>query len=212
MATEPWRRALLRALRLTLWGFAPFLACSPSWAHNQDFIAAAIQQGQGGLELWLAVDTLGQTQLQDEAAARAALANAVEIVAPGQPQRSLAQTGSLDFDQAPDWTQCLPMSLQPGTEDAAHGFVTARWRCASTQPFQLRVPRGNRLDVLLWRLDDDGAVQSQLLLPAETSPLLRPGGPTLPRTRAAALLALLIVALLLLRRRGIKTSQSINSP
>ena len=202
-------------LAIFLLGALLMLPASVALAHNQDFIAAALRPRPDGIELWLAVDTFGQAHLDDLAKARSALAESLLVQIAGQAPRPLAEAGDLSFEDTPDWTQCLPASLQDQNDAQAHGFVTARWRRRGTESLRLTVPKGRVLDVLLWRQSNDAAAESQLLLAGESSPDLQPQpaglGQAPPWTTGLWIAVVLLAAAADRLRRQRAKAQSINS-
>lgn len=143
-------------------------------AHSQDFVAVSFQPVEEGIDLRLAVDSLNQPKVADAAQALEVLRACLQVHSVAGEPLSLQRAGELRLQDGPDWTQCLPSSLQRDGDDQPHGYVTASWHYRGREPLRFSVPKVPGLDVLLWTQDARGEVISTLLLPGEGSPKIHP--------------------------------------
>lgn len=179
--------------------FAPLFVC----AHGTEFIMARMNliedEDQSLIELRLGIDYLGNPMIADEAAARAALQEALYI-RHGEKTTHFTDLAPLTLESSSSWEDTMPDSLQPPDDGLPHQIMIGTWRWkADAQDVSFTVAKGNRNDVLLWRKPPQGEIHSTLLLGGDVSPPLTlstpaasvsPYWPTLGTSTIVCLIAL----------------------
>ena len=157
-------------LLLFAWIFAPlFLG-----AHGTEFIMARMNliEDQSMIELRLGIDYLGNPMIADEAAARAALQQALHV-RHGEKTTRFTDLASITLESSSSWEDTMPDSLQPPDDGQPHQIMIGTWRWkADATEVAFTVAKGNRNDVLLWQQAGDGEVKSSMLLGGDISPAL----------------------------------------
>lgn len=147
---------------------------SPSHGHGSEFIVARLdlQPPDGTISLRLAVDYLSNPLVPDEAAAEAALQNALLVHHDGKTT-PFTQLAPLTLESLQSWDETIPASLIPPPDGQEHRMLVARWKWRPDSPeIAFSVARGNRNDVLLWRQMDKDETKSVFLLGGDLSPLM----------------------------------------
>ncbi|MBV6499737.1 MAG: hypothetical protein CJBNEKGG_02200 [Prosthecobacter sp.] len=178
---------------------------SSSQGHGSEFIVArlAVQAPDRAVSLRLAVDYLSNPLVPDEAAAEKALRNALLVLHDGKAT-PFAQLAPLKLEAVDGWDDTIPASLIPPPDGEQHRMLVASWQWRPDSPeIAFGVARGNRNDVLLWRLTDRGEAKSVFLLGGDTSPPLSiprpaslwtpPAWVVLPTTAALSVLGMLAI-------------------
>lgn len=133
-----------------------------------------VSEDQSQIELRLGIDYLGNPMIVDEAAARAALEQALNIHH-GEKVSRFTDLAPLVLESSGTWEDTLPDSLQPPDDGQPHQILIGTWRWkADAQAISFSVAKGNRNDVLLWRPSEKVSeeIQSTLLLGGDVSPPL----------------------------------------
>jgi hypothetical protein len=192
------------------------LAPLRAFGHGLEFLTAKLTLlPDAVVQVEVTADFAGNPLVQDEAAARAAVAAPLQVKVADAwvPLDSLARPS---LKHHANWASVAPPSLPLPPPDAQHALITATWRWQHPQDvLSFTVPRGNMHDVFLWRdstaADASGARWMLLLAGDETREL-----PVLPRRRSLWLaggLALVITgAGWLLRRRAGRQSRFDSPP
>jgi len=143
-------------------------------AHGTEFIMARMNviEDQSLIELRLGMDYLGNPMIADEAAARAALQEALHVRHGGKTTR-FTDLAPLTLESSSSWEDTMPDSLQPPNDGQPHQIMIGTWRWqADAESISFTVAKGNRNDVLLWQQAGDGEVKSTMLLGGDISPAL----------------------------------------
>jgi len=151
-------------------------------AHGTEFIMARMNviEDHSLIELRLGIDYLGNPMIADEAAARAALEEALHV-RHGDKTTRFTDLAPLTVESSSSWEDTMPDSLQPPDDGLPHQIMIGTWRWKSdAQEVAFMVARGNRNDVLLWQQAGNGEVKSTMLLGGDTSPALTLAPPPAP--------------------------------
>lgn len=149
-------------------------------AHGTEFIMSRLNviEDQNLIELRLGIDYLGNPMIADEAAAHAALQEALHV-RHGAKTTRFTDLAPLALDSSSSWEDTMPDSLQPPDDGQPHQILIATWRWqADTQEISFTVPKGNRNDVLLWRQLPGEDAKSILLLAGDHSTPIKMRPPT----------------------------------
>jgi hypothetical protein len=175
-------------------------------AHGTEFIMARMNliEDQSLIELRLGLDYLGNPMIADEAAASAALQEALHV-RHGEKITRFTDLAPLTLESSSSWEDTMPDSLQPPDDGQPHQIMIGTWRWkADVLDISFTVAKGNRNDVLLWRQPPQGELQSTLLLGGDVSPVLSfPSPSAKASTYWPALGSCTILCLLALFRRRI---------
>lgn len=154
--------------------FACILAPLFVFAHGTEFIMARMNvvEDQSLIELRLGIDCLGNPMIADEAAARAALQEALHV-RHGEKTTRFTDLAPITLESSSSWEDTMPDSLQPPDDGQPHQIMIGTWRWkADSQDIFFTVAKGNRNDVLIWRQFPQGELQSTLLLGGDVSPVI----------------------------------------
>ena len=149
-------------------------------AHGTEFIMSRLNviEDQSMIELRLGIDYLGNPMIADEAAARAALQQALHV-RHGEKTTRFTDLAPLTLESSSSWEGTLPDSLQPPDDGQPHQILIGTWRWkADAQDISFTVAKGNRNDVLLWRQLPGEEAKSILLLAGDHSTPLKMQPPT----------------------------------
>lgn len=148
-------------------------------AHGTEFIMARMNliEDQSLIELRLGIDYLGNPMIADEAAARAALQEALQV-RHGEKTTRFTDLAPLILESSSSWEDTMPDSLQPPDDGLPHQIMIGTWRWkVDAQDISFTVAKGNRNDVLLWRQPPQGELHSTLLLGGDVSPVVTLSSP-----------------------------------
>ncbi len=149
-------------------------------AHGTEFIMSRLNviEDENLIELRLGIDYLGNPMIADEAAARAALQEALHV-RHGAMTTRFTDLAPLALDSSSSWEDTMPDSLQPPDDGQPHQILIGTWRWkADAEDISFTVAKGNRNDVLLWRQQPNGEVKSTMLLGGDHSPPIKMQPPT----------------------------------
>jgi hypothetical protein len=141
-------------------------------AHGFESIMARLQvnDDEGSIELRLGIDYFGNPMIADEAAARAALQQALQVKHGGRLTR-FTDLAPLSMESGSTWADSMPESLLPPDDGQPHQIMLGTWRWKADAPeIFFTVPRGNRHDVLLWQQAEE--IESTMLLGGDVSPAI----------------------------------------
>lgn len=170
-------------------------------AHGSEFLSARLRltENQSVIELQITADYSHNPLLADEAAAREALHEVLNVQHQGQTKR-LTDLAPLEIQAISDWQESLPASLIPPPDGQTHQLLSARWRwMPDVDEVRFSIPPGCVHDVLLWQQDAGSELKSTLLITGDVSPAI-------PIQRARALPVwswlggLLLLALLVVKK------------
>lgn len=125
--------------------------------HGLEFLTAKLTLlPDAEVQLEVTADHAGNPLVQDEAAARAAVASPLHVKH-GETWVSLNSLAKPSLNSHADWAGCAPPSLPPPPPDAQHALITATWRWQHmTDTVSFTVPKGNLHDVFLWQAETSG--------------------------------------------------------
>lgn len=130
-----------------------FLPQPRARGHGSDFLFAKVIIGDGDVRLEITADCEGNALIPDRGFAAAALPMALQLQL-GDDRKSLSELADISLEDRSQFDESVP--LPPGTLDnsISHQLLTALWRWKPDRDaIRFTVPKGSRLDVLLWVTD-----------------------------------------------------------
>jgi hypothetical protein len=182
-------------------------------AHGTEFIMARLRlvDNESALELRLGIDYLGNPMIADEAAARAALQEALHV-RHGEKTTRFTDLAPLTLESSSSWDDTMPDSLQPPDDGQPHQVMIGTWRWqADAQHITFTVAKGNRNDVLLWQQAGVGEVKSTMLLGGDVSPALTVAPPPTLRSKLWMIPASVLAGIIVIRFKRRRTSDQASS-
>lgn len=128
------------------------LLATPSlvFGHACEFLVARLELTEGVVSLEITADYGANPLIADEAAARKAVKNILQVRSGGQT-RSLETLAPLRLERSHQWDPAAPTAFAPPPEGEQHLLIQGKWSWkADAEEISFCVPNGNLHDVLLW--------------------------------------------------------------
>ncbi len=124
------------------------------FGHGCEFLLAKLEVKPARVTLEITADYGANPLIEDEAAARQAVLNILEVHLGGQVRR-LEDLDPLRFEQRAQWDLDAPTSMAAPPDGQPHQLLTGIWSWRPhTDKIVLAVPKKNLHDVLLWTQDE----------------------------------------------------------